>query len=180
VVGSKVGNGSLAGADLGANSVGGAQVNEASLAGVNATQLGGQAQDAFGGGVVMGRINGLLTGTSPQFGSPAGVSSADSLAQDVQLVTVPNQVIRDFEIVDQDLGGPPPVGDGLIITIQHQGTDIGSCNISSAQFPGCSVATSSVIPDAGVNSLLIEVQASDSSLFAGDDLLFAYRLTPAP
>ena len=185
VDGTKVQNASLSGGDLGANSVGGAQINEAVLAGVNAAQLAGVPPEAFGSGVVMGRINALINTTLTQFASPAGTSTPITTPSAAQLsyITVPNQVISDFTIVDQDFNPAVPPGD-LDIRIIYQGTTIGSCAITPDDFPsvGCSIP-SAVIGDVGVNSLHIEVQAEDAataSFFQNDDLLFAYRLTPAP
>jgi hypothetical protein len=178
VNGTKVQDAGLSGADLGANSVGGAQINEAGLAGINAAQLAGTAPEAFGSGVVMGKIH-LESGTLNQYASPAGLTDDTTInAVDRLFITVPNQIVRDFTIVDQDLPGVPTAN--LDVRLHWQGNVIGSCSITSSQFPGCSFSTDGVIGDVGVNSLVLELQASNGTFFNTDRLVFAYRLTPAP
>lgn len=168
VDGSKVQNASLSNADLGA---------------VNAAQLGGVNPDEVGSGVVMGRINALQNTTLTQFASPAGITQGPLTTPSgavANFITIPNQVIRDFTISDQDLPALPT--EDLNIRIIYQGTTIGSCAIGPGQAPGCSIPTA-VIGNTGVNSLHLEVQAENASaatFYQNDDLLFAYRITPAP
>lgn len=169
VDGSKVQNASLTNADLGA---------------VNAAQLGGLSPDEVGSGVVMGRINALQNSTLTQFASPAGITQGPLTTPSgavANFITIPDQVIRDFTISDQDLTALPTTED-LNIRIIYQGSTIGSCTIGPGQAPSCSIPTA-VIGNTGVNSLHLEVQAENAAaatFYQNDDLLFAYRMTPSP
>jgi hypothetical protein len=179
VDGSKVGNGTLAGADLGANSIGGAQINEAGLSGVNAAQLAGVDPAAFGSGVVMGKIVALDMTTNAQYAFPAGIGGViQNVPAERTFVTVPNQVVSDFVVHDEDLMAAPT--DDLTITLEWQGNTVATCAITPTQAPRCSDSTDGIIGDAGENSLIIEVDAENASSSDGHDLVFAYRLTPAP
>lgn len=108
----KLGEGAVASSKLAGDAVNSAKVlndsltgddiDEATLAGVDAASLGGQPKGAFGAGVMMARINDLPSSTtgspSQSFGSPTGTSTGDPTEGNRTMIAPTAIVARDLRV----------------------------------------------------------------------------------